>query len=575
MHFQNTKISRRTLLTAAAAATATGLAGCGGSDSGVALSSGAVASSDRYSSEAAASILNAGGNAVDAAVAVAFVLAVTYPEAGNIGGGGFMNIWFDGKPFFVDYREMAPAAANSTFYTQFKDADGRQDPLSSLWGAQAVGVPGTVRGLWEAHQKFGRLTWQQVLAPAIGLAEQGHVVSATEVALRDGMMTDFGALPYAANLMEYFGGMETGKVFKQAELAETFKRIASNGPDEFYQGRTADLIVAAMRQDGGLGIITKADLANYKAVWRDPLRFDWNGMQVHTAPPPSSGGIALAQLLGMKAELASTLFAGEAPNSLQYVHLNAEIMKRVFADRAEFLGDPAFTNVPVAGLLDPAYIRQRAAEVNPTAITPTASVQPGRPKMHTTHFSVIDRWGNAVSNTYTLNMPYGSGVVVRGAGFALNDEMDDFATVPGQPNIFGVIGSDANAVAPGKRPLSSMSPTIVVKDGMPTMVVGTPGGSRIFTAVYQVLANVYDYRMALPAAVANRRFHHQLPQGNILEGEPFSPIPADLAAQLTARGYTVTTNSFDTDVQAIQVLGNEPVPVSDPRGRGVALVVGA
>lgn len=575
MHSDHTKISRRTLLAAAAAAaTATGLAGCGSSDNAPALTGGAVASSDSYSAEAAASILKAGGNAVDAAVAMAFVLAVTYPEAGNIGGGGFMTIWFDGKPFFVDYREMAPAAANSTFYTQFKDASGRQDPLSSLWGAQAAGVPGTVRGLWEAHQKFGRLGWSQVLAPAIALAEQGHVVSQTEVALRDGMVRDFGALPYAANLMEYFGAMVAGQSFKQPELAATLQRIAANGPDEFYQGRTADLIVAAMRQDGGRGIITKADLASYKVVWRDTLRFDWNGMQVHTAPPPSSGGIALAQLLGTKAELASTLFTGQAPNSVQYVHLNAEIMKRVFADRAEYLGDPAFTEVPVAGLLDPAYIRRRAAEVNPTAITPTASVKPGMPKMHTTHFSVIDRWGNAVSNTYTLNMPYGSGVVVRGAGFALNDEMDDFATVPGQPNIFGVVGSDANAVAPGKRPLSSMSPTIVVKDGVPTMVVGTPGGSRIFTAVYQVLANVYDYRMPLPAAVANRRFHHQLPQGNILEGEPFSPIPAELAAQLQARGYTVTTNSFDTDVQAIQVQGRDPVPVSDPRGRGRALVVG-
>jgi gamma-glutamyltranspeptidase/glutathione hydrolase len=575
VHSDHIKISRRTLLAAAAAAaTATGLAGCGSGDTDPALTGGAVASSDSYSAEAAASILKAGGNAVDAAVAMAFVLAVTYPEAGNIGGGGFMTIWFDGRPHFVDYREMAPAAANSTFYTQFKDASGRQDPLSSLWGAQAAGVPGTVRGLWEAHQKFGRLSWWQVLAPAIALAEQGHVVSPTEVALRDGMVRDFGALPYAANLMEYFGAMVAGQSFKQPELAATLQRIAANGPDEFYQGRTADLIVAAMRQDGGRGIITKADLASYKVVWRDTLRFDWNGMQVHTAPPPSSGGIALAQLLGMKAELASTLFTGQAPNSVQYVHLNAEIMKRVFADRAEYLGDPAFTEVPVAGLLDPAYIRRRAAEVNPTAITPTASVKPGMPKMHTTHFSVIDRWGNAVSNTYTLNMPYGCGVVVRGAGFALNDEMDDFATVPGQPNIFGVVGSDANAVAPGKRPLSSMSPTIVVKDGVPTMVVGTPGGSRIFTAVYQVLANVYDYRMPLPAAVANRRFHHQLPQGNILEGEPFSPIPAELAAQLQARGYTVTTNSFDTDVQAIQVQGRDPVPVSDPRGRGRALVVG-
>lgn len=566
-------ISRRKLLAAAAATTATGLLGCGGGNDS-ALTHGAVASSDSYSADAAKQMLQAGGNAVDAAVATAFVLAVTYAEAGNIGGGGFMNIWLEGKPFFVDYREVAPAATDSTFYTRFKDSKGKQDPLSSLRGAQAAGVPGTVRGLWEAHRKFGRLPWSQVLAPAIELAEQGYVASSVQVMWRDWMEQNFGGAPYAVNLMEYFGAMKGGQLFKQPELAATLKRIVANGADEFYTGRTADMIVASMTQDGGVGVMTKADLANYKVVWRDPLRFDWNGMQVHTAPPPSSGGIALAQLLGMKEALSGTLFKGETPNTAQYVHLTAEMMKRVFADRAQYLGDPGFVNVPVASLLDPAYIRQRAAEVNPTAITPSAAVQPGlAPKMHTTHFSVIDRWGNAVSNTFTVNLAYGCGVAVRGAGFVLNAEMDDFATVPNQPNIFGVIGSDANAVGPGKRPLSSMSPTILVKDGLPSMVIGSPGGSRIFTHVYQSLVNFYDYKMPLSQAVVNRRFHHQLPQGQVIEGEPYSPLPADLAAQLQARGYTVTTNFFDTDVQAIQVQGGTPVPVSDPRGRGASLVV--
>jgi gamma-glutamyltranspeptidase/glutathione hydrolase len=247
-------------------------------------------------------------------------------------------------------------------------------------------------------------------------------------------------------------------------------------------------------------------------------------------------------------------------------------MKRVFADRATFLGDPDFVSVPVAGLLDPAYIAARAAEVNATAITPTATVQPGRPKMHTTHYSIVDKWGNAVANTYTLNNPYGSGVIVRGAGFALNDEMDDFATVPGQPNSLGVIGGTANEVAPGKRPLSSMSPTIVVKDGMPAMVIGTPGGSRIFTAIYQVLTNMYDYNMDVEQAVGNRRFHHQLPQGNVIEGEPYAPIPDALKVELVSRGYTVTTNWFDTDVQAIQIINGTPKPIADPRGHGEGLI---
>ncbi|WP_257993630.1 gamma-glutamyltransferase [Cupriavidus pauculus] len=575
-------LTRRAFL-ASLMATALGLGACGGdggndnnnvvTPAAVPLSAGAVASSDPYSAEAAQTILKAGGNAVDAAVATALVLAVTYPEAGNLGGGGFMNIYFDKKPYFVDYREVAPAAATSTMYTQYKDTSGKQDPNSSLRGAQAVAVPGTVRGLWEAHQKFGKLAWKDVVAPAITLAQNGHTVSQGQVFWRDWSEDLFKGLPYPTNVMEYYGAMQVGKNFQQPELADTLTRIAQGGPDEFYKGKTADLIVASMKQDGGAGFITKDDLANYKAVWREPLQFNWNGMTVLTAPPPSSGGIALAQLLGMKQVLANTLFAGESPNTAQYVHLNAEMMKRVYADRAEYLGDPGFTNVPVAGLLDPDYIQRRATEVNPTAITPTADAKPGMPKMHTTHFSVVDKWGNAVSNTYTLNMPYGSGVVVRGAGFALNDEMDDFATIPGQPNIFGVVGADANAVAPGKRPLSSMTPTILVKDGLPTMVIGTPGGTRIFTAVYQVLANVYDYKMDLGKAVANRRFHHQLPQGGVIEGEPFSPIPQDLAQQLVARGYTVTTNSFDTDIQAIQIAGGDPMPVSDPRARGHSIVV--
>ena len=544
----------------------------GSSNSGAALTKGAVATGDEYSAQVAKQILGAGGNAIDAAVATAFTLAVTYPEAGNIGGGGFMTIFMDGKPYFLDYRETAPAAATSNFYLQFKDAKGVQDPNSSVWGAQAVGVPGTVAGMQAAHQRFGKLTWSQVIAPAIAIARAGHLPSKTSIAWREFMLENFSSTPYPANLTEYFGGMVAGVTFKQPELAATLERIALGGAEEFYEGRTAELLVAAMTQDGGKGVITKSDLAAYKPVWRDPIAFQWNGMTVLSAPPPSSGGIALAQLLGMKAVLANTRFSGVALNSAQYIHLNAEMMKRVFADRATFLGDPDFVNVPVAGLLDPAYIAARAVEVNPIAITPTADVQPGKPKMHTTHYSIVDKWGNAVSNTYTLNNPYGSGVIVRGAGFALNDEMDDFATVPGQPNSLGVIGGTANEVTPGKRPLSSMSPTIVLKDGKPVTVIGTPGGSRIFTAIYQVLTDMYDYGLDIEQAVVNRRFHHQLPQGGVIEGEPYSPIPDALKAELISRGYKVTTNWFDTDVQAIQVTNGTPKAVSDPRGIGRGMV---
>jgi len=562
--------ARRTFLALAVAIPVSVIVACGGGgdDKPAVLSSGAAATGDDYSAQVAKQILSQGGNAIDAAVATAFTLAVTYPEAGNIGGGGFMTIYMDGKPYFLDYREVAPAATKSDFYLQFKDSAGNQDPNSSVWGAQAVAVPGTVAGLWAAHQKFGKLPWSQLMAPAIALARNGYYPANDSIVWRDFMLNAFAATPYPANLTEYFGGLSTGTLFKQPELASTLDRISANGATEFYQGQTADLLVTAMTQDGGKGVVTKADLAAYKVVWRDPISIQWNGMTVLSSPPPSSGGIALAQLLGMKSALSNTLFSGVPVNSAQYMHLNAEMMKRVFADRATFLGDPDFVSVPVAGLLDPTYIAERAAEVNPTAITPTADVKSGAPKMHTTHFSIVDKWGNAVSNTFTLNNPYGSGVIVRGAGFALNDEMDDFATVPGQPNSLGVIGGTANETTPGKRPLSSMSPTIVIKDGKPVTVIGTPGGSRIFTAVYQVLADMYDYGMTAEEAVKNRRFHHQLPQGTVMEGEPYSPIPSDVAAELVGRGYTVTTNWFNTDVEAIQITNGTPTPVADPRGRG-------
>ena len=531
-----------------------------------ALTAGAVAAPDRYGALAAREILKAGGNAVDAAVATAFALAVTYPEAGNIGGGGFMTLYVDGKPYFLDYRETAPARASATMYL---DAKGDVIPDLSLVGPLAAGVPGTVRGMEDAHRRFGKLSWARDLAPAIRLAGQGYLVSPKAIGIDDPDRAHFAG---KTNFERYFGAMKAGRTFRQPELAATLQRIAQEGAKGFYEGTTADLIVAQMNRGPAKGLISHADLAGYKAAWRAPIEGDWRGMHVITAPPPSSGGIALLQMLAMKADDAA-LFKGVGLNTPQYLHLVSEIEKRVFADRAEYLGDPDFVKVPVAALIDPAYIARRAREVDPVKPSVLASVRPGLEKPQTTHFSVVDRWGNAVSNTYTLNGWYGSGVVVEGAGFVLNDEMDDFSAKPGQPNQFGVVGGDANAIGPGKRPLSSMTPTIITRDGRVAMVIGTPGGSRIFTWVFQVLANVYDHRLPLPKALAAPRFHHQLLPENTIFAEHIAPLPAKVTAAMARRGYTVDAKDFSGDIEAIQVMGGVPRPGSDPRARGVSLVI--
>jgi gamma-glutamyltranspeptidase/glutathione hydrolase len=530
------------------------------------LSAGAVAAPDRYGALAAREILKAGGNAVDAAVATAFALAVTYPEAGNIGGGGFMTLYVDGKPYFLDYRETAPAKASAKMYL---DAKGDVVPDLSLVGPLAAGVPGTVRGMEDAHRRFGKLSWARDLAPAIRLADQGYLVSPKAIGIDDPDRAHFAG---KTNFERYFGAMKAGRTFRQPELAATLQRIAQEGAKGFYEGKTADLIVAQMNRGPAKGLISHADLAGYKAAWRAPIEGDWRGMHVITAPPPSSGGIALLQMLTMKADDAA-LFKGVGLNTPQYLHLVSEIEKRVFADRAEYLGDPDFVKVPVAALIDPAYIARRAREVDPVKPSVLASVRPGLEKPQTTHFSVVDRWGNAVSNTYTLNGWYGSGVVVEGAGFVLNDEMDDFSAKPGQPNQFGVVGGDANAIGPGKRPLSSMTPTIITRESRVAMVIGTPGGSRIFTWVFQVLANVYDHRLPLPKALAAPRFHHQLLPENTIFAEQIAPLPAKVTAAMAKRGYKIDANDFSGDIEAIQVMGGVPRPGSDPRARGVSLVI--
>jgi gamma-glutamyltranspeptidase/glutathione hydrolase len=532
------------------------------------LSADAVAVADQYGADAAEQIFKEGGNAVDAAVAIAFTLAVTYPEAGNIGGGGFMTLYVAGKPYFLDYRERAPLSA-----TRDMNLDEKGDVIKdmSLIGHRAVGVPGTVAGMWEAQRRFGKLKWKQVLAPAIHYARDGFQVDELLQARRDAAAKDFAG---KTNFDTYFGNVKNGVTFKQPELAGTLQRIADHGAKEFYTGKTASLLAQEMQ---GRGLITRKDLASYRAKWRQPVTATWHGYEVISAPPPSSGGIALLQLLKMKADL-NEQFKGVPLNSAQYIHLVSEIEKRAFADRAQYLGDPDFYKVPIAQLIDDAYLAKRAAEVNPDRPSDTQSVQVGLgtsmpEKAETTHFSVIDKWGNAVSNTYTVNGYFGSGVVVTGAGFVLNDEMDDFASKPGVPNMFGVVGSDANAISPGKRPLSSMSPTILVKGGKVALVIGTPGGSRIFTSIFQVINNLYDFNMPLPEAVAAMRFHHQLLPANTIFWEPYKPIDGELAQQLEAKGYTLQKQGFNGDIQAIRIDGDIPEPVADPRGRGVTRVM--
>jgi gamma-glutamyltranspeptidase/glutathione hydrolase len=525
----------------------------------------AVAMPDSFSADVASEVLRAGGNAVDAAVAGAFTLAVTYPEAGNIGGGGFMLTYLDGKATFLDYRETAPAAATRDMYL---DANGDIVGDSSLTGHKAAGVPGTVAGLWEAHQRHGHLPWRDLVAPAIHLAEQGFVVP---VQLEQLMHEERQRLQRVPGFARHFGAMRSGLVFRQPELAATLRRIAAAGRNGFYRGRTADLIVDEMRRGGGL--ISASDLAQYRPVWREPLRAQWQGYEILSAPPPSSGGFAIIQLLKMKDALASD-FSGLALNSPQYIHLVAEMDKRVFADRAEYLGDPAFVDVPIARLTDDAYIASRAAEVNREAISSLASVKPGLESHDTTHFSIVDRDGNAVANTFTLNTDFGSGVVVQGAGFLLNNEMDDFSIKPGVPNFYGVVGSTANEVQAGKRMLSSMSPTILLQQGTVSMVLGSPGGSTIISSVFETIVNILHFGLTPQQAVAAPRFHHQLLPPELVTFSPGWPLPEETQKALRARGYDPQPHPWEMgDVQVIWRGSEGYVPASDPRGRGESRVI--
>lgn len=523
----------------------------------------AIAIPDQYGAKISQDILDQGGNAVDAAIAAGFSLAVTFIDAGNIGGGGFMTIKMGNEIAFLDYREKAPLAAHKDMYL---DQNGNVIENSTLIGGQAVGVPGTVAGFWSAHQRFGKLPWKDLIEPAISLAEEGFLPAKILV---DDIYNSLNWFGDKTNFPAYFSSIKVNEKFKQPELAQTLKRIAKFGADDFYRGETADLIVKQMANSNGL--ITKIDLEKYEAKWREPLRAKWREYEIISSPPPSSGGFAVIQLLKMKDYLAH-LFEGLGHNTPQYIHLVAEMEKRVFADRAEYLGDPDFFDTNITTLISDNYISSRALEVNPHNISSLEGVNPGIESPNTTHYSIVDQWGNAVSNTYTINWNYGSGVVVEGAGFLLNNEMDDFSAKPGVPNIFGVVGNIANEIQPEKRMLSSMSPTIILKDNEVEMVLGTPGGSTIFTSVFQVITNIIDFKMSPYEAVKATRFHHQLlPEDEITyNGYTINnPLPKEVIVALGDYGYKTVPHSYDFgDVQVIMKDNESWIAASDPRDRG-------
>ena len=529
-------------------------------DEEVVKSTAAVAIPDKYGAQISEDILRAGGNAVDAAVATGFSLAVTFIDAGNIGGGGFMLIHMDGETTFLDYRETAPSAAYKEMYL---DENGDVINNASLIGSPANGVPGTVAGLWEAHKRYGKLPWKDVVKPAINLAENGFIPADVLVEDVRKMYDWFGE---GTNFKAYFGSINNDELFKQPELAETLRRIAEFGAEDFYRGETSRLIVEQMARSDGL--ISAEDLDNYKAIWREPLRTNWRDYEIVSAPPPSSGGFAVIQLLKMKDYLKEQ-FEGLKHNSPQYIHLVAEMEKRVFADRAEYLGDPSFVDINMDELISEKYIESRAREVLPQKISTLDGVKPGLESPDTTHYSIVDQWGNAASNTYTINWNFGSGVVVEGAGFLLNNEMDDFSIKPGVPNIFGVVGNIANEIQPGKRMLSSMSPTMLLKDKQVEMVLGTPGGSTIFTSVFQTIVNILDFDMSPLEAVGATRFHHQLLPPDLVTYSVTRPLPKETIKTMAERGYRLEPHGFEFgDVQVISRKGDSWLPASDPRDRG-------
>ena len=510
-------------------------------------------------------VLKDGGNAVDAAIAVGFALSVTHPYAGNLGGGGFMLIRFaDGHSTFIDFRERAPGKASRNMYL---DASGKPT-RDSLEGWKSAGVPGTVRGFELAHQKYGSRKWAELVDPAVALAERGFPVS---YALAESLKSarNLSQDPESKRIFLKNGGyFAAGETFAQPELARTLKRIAQNGANEFYQGETAQKLAEAMARAGGL--ISLSDLKDYAAVERMPLTGSYRGYGIISAPPPSSGGIGILQMLGMLEGSGYQKSGFGSASEIEYV---AEVMRRYYADRSQYLGDPDFGKLRLMSLLDPAYIKRRRDSIDPNRATPSAQVYPGLPAGkeggETTHYNVVDAQGNAVAVTYTLNEGYGNGITVAGLGFLLNDEMDDFAAKPGSANVFGLIQGELNTIQPGKRPLSAMTPTILTRDGKFFMAVGAPGGGRIISAVLQTILNVIDFGMNAQDAVDAPRIHHQWQPDKLYLESGISP---DTAALLKSRGYDIdrSTGLVLARVETIVSSGGWLQGGSDGRGTGKA-----
>ncbi len=520
---------------------------------------GMVVAQERRAARIGVTILDRGGNAVDAAVAVGFALAVTYPRAGNLGGGGFMVVHLakSNRDVAIDYRETAPAAATATM---FLDAKGNPDPRKSRDSGLAVGVPGTVAGLALAHAKYGsgKFTLAELIAPAIDLAQKGFRVADDLADSLPRATRRLARWPASASIFLNGGRpLQAGDRLIQLDLADTLQQIADGGPRAFYTGRIAKLIAAAVRSAGG--VMTVDDLKNYRAVERPVVRGTYRGTDIISLPPPSSGGVALIEMLN----ILEGYDLAKLGRGVQSFHYMIEAMKRAYADRAVYMGDPDSVKMPIAGLTSKKYATALRAQIGERA-TPAADIHPGKPGdgegNNTTHFSIIDRDGNAVSNTYTLNFSYGLGLVADGTGVLLNNELDDFNAKPGAANAYGLVGFNANLPGPGKRPLSSMTPTIVLKDGKPLLITGSPGGSRIITAVLQVIVNVIDFHMGIADAVSAPRLHNQWQPDETYAEPGFDP---DVLDALRARGHRVVSTAPHTAANSIEVT---PKGKFSPRG---------
>jgi len=537
---------------------------------------GVVASTNEIASHVGVDIMKRGGNAVDAAIAIAFVLAVTHPAAGNLGGGGFMMIRLkDGRTTAIDYREMAPAAATRNIYLD-KDGNVLEGDGGSIEGYRAAGVPGTVRGMELALKKYGsgRMSWSQLIEPARRLAANGFTVNYTLAHGLRGNREYLSKYPETKRIYLNNGKFyNEGDMFVQPDLAATFARLQKRGANEFYTGQTAHLIAADMKRHNGL--LTLDDLRGYVAKEREPLRGNYRGYEVISMPPPSSGGAVLIEMLNI---LEGYDFKKMDWASSDRYHLMTEAMRRAFADRAEYMGDTDFVKVPIAGLIDKKYATQLRSSISPERASTSEQVKAGKPlgyeSEETTHFTVVDAEGNAVSNTYTLNNSYGSAVVAKGTGVIMNDEMDDFAAKPGTPNLYGLIQGERNSVAPRKRPLSAMTPTFVLrKDGSLWFTVGSPGGPTIINTVLDVITNVVDYGMNIQQAIDAPRIHHQwLPDELVFE--PYG-LSGDTQNALTARGHKLAKPRYLGDAEGIMIEEKTGMRLgaTDPR-RSDGLAVG-